>query len=148
MEHQDDPARQDRRSDDRSPGTELFQTLVDRAVKDVLRLGSELPVSCPKPLLDIVEALTERMKLRASDVIDAVERLEAQREIVVISTAVGWSIRLATSDEASRNNATPGPTSESPWPLIREQLDAMRAIADDRYSLEFAEQRQAGNHAS
>ena len=88
------------------------------------------------------------MKLRASDVIDAVERLEAQREIVVISTAVGWSIRLATSDEASRNSTTPGPTSESPWPLIREQLDAMRAIADDRYSLEFAEQRQAGNHAS
>lgn len=143
MEHQDDPAGQDRRSDDRSPGTELFQTLVDRAVKDVLRLGSELPVSCPKPLLDIVEALTERMKLRASDVIDAVERLEAQRELVVISTAVGWSIRLTTVDESQSDLERA--SSESPWPLIRQQLDAMRAIADDRYSLEFAEQRKTDN---
>ncbi len=79
----------------------------------------------------------------ASDVIDAVERLEAQRELVVISTAVGWSIRLATVDESQSDLERA--SSESPWPLIRQQLDAMRAIADDRYSLEFAEQRKTDN---
>lgn len=134
---------EDRRSTEPSVGNQIFESLIDRAVRDLLRLGTELPVSCPKPLLDIVEALTERMRLRAEDVLDSVQRLEAQRELVVISTAVGWSIRLATVDESQSDLERA--SSESPWPLIRQQLDAMRAIADDRYSLEFAEQRKTDN---
>lgn len=144
MNQNNNNQQRERRAGGRTVGTQLFENSIDQAIKDLLRLGSELPVSCPKPLLDLIEVLTERRTLRSTDVLDAVERLEARGELVVISTAVGWSIRLATPSESENNDGRP--TSESPWALIHRQLDAMRAIADDRYSLEYAEQRKPSEH--
>ena len=68
-----------------------FDQSIERAVQASLLRDSDDSLSCPKPLRELVDALTDRIGIRANDVMAAVQRLEAQRAVVVISTASGWS---------------------------------------------------------
>ena len=103
-----------------------FDQSIERAVQASLLRDSDDSLSCPKPLRELVDALTDRIGIRANDVMAAVQRLEAQRAVVVISTASGWSVRLASRGQDHRATARTA-SSDSPWTMIRRQLKMMRA---------------------
>jgi len=109
---------------------DAFERSVEQAIEAALRRKQTESLCCPRPLHKLVDRLTRQLDIRGEDVIDAVQRMESRREVVVISTGVGWSVRLAEHDGVDSANGG-SMSSESAWVMIRGQLDTMRTAVDD-----------------